>query len=70
MAEVFLILIAAVLLAWPLGRYLSQVLKAESSPLDRVFTPIENGIYRLLRINALQGMTWRGYAMAFLLSNA
>lgn len=70
MAEVILILALSVALAWPLGRYLAHVLKAQASPIDVVFNPVERLIYRLLRVNPLRGMTWRGYAKAFLVSNA
>lgn len=70
MAEVVLILALAVLLAWPLGHYLARVLKGEPSRADVVFSPIESMIYGLLRVDPQQGMTWRGYALAFLLSNA
>lgn len=70
MAEVILILGLAVLLAWPLGHYLARVLKGEPGRADVVFSPIESMIYGLLRVDPQQGMTWRGYAMAFLLSNA
>lgn len=70
MAEVILILGLALALAWPLGHYLAQVLKAAPSRVDRVFAPIEKRIYALLRVDARQGMSGRGYALAFLLSNA
>lgn len=70
MAEVILILGLAVLLAWPLGHYLARVLKGEPGRADVVFSPIESMIYGLLRVDPQQGMTWRGYAVAFLLSNA
>jgi K+-transporting ATPase ATPase A chain len=69
-AEVVLILGFAVLLAWPLGHYLARVLKGESSRADVVFSPIESMIFGFLRVDPQQGMTWRGYAIAFLLSNA
>lgn len=70
MAEIIVILGLSVLLAWPLGRYLAHVLKAEASPIDVVFNPVERAIYALLRVNPSRGMTWRGYAGAFLVSNA
>ena len=70
MAEVILILGLAVLLAWPLGHYLARVLKGEASRADVVFAPVESMIYGLLRVDPQRGMSWRGYALAFLLSNA
>ncbi|MCQ4163885.1 potassium-transporting ATPase subunit KdpA [Tahibacter harae] len=70
MAEVILILGLAVVLAWPLGHYLARVLKGETSRADVVFAPVESMIYGLLRVDPQRGMSWRGYALAFLLSNA
>ncbi|HJU39135.1 MAG TPA: potassium-transporting ATPase subunit KdpA [Tahibacter sp.] len=66
----FVTLGLALLLAWPLGRWLAHVLKAQASPVDVVFAPVERVIYRLLRVDPARGMTWRGYAIAFLASNA
>lgn len=70
MAEVILILAVSVALAWPLGRYLARVLKGDASRTDIVFAPIESMIYRALRVDRQQSMTWRGYALAFLFNNA
>jgi K+-transporting ATPase ATPase A chain len=67
--EIFVTLGLALLFAWPLGRYLAHVLKAQASPADVVFAPLERVVYRLLRVNPARGMTWRGYALAFLVSN-
>ncbi|HVJ61309.1 MAG TPA: potassium-transporting ATPase subunit KdpA, partial [Tahibacter sp.] len=67
--EIFVTLALALALAWPLGRYLAHVLTARASPIDRVFDPIEHALYRLARVDPRRGMTWRGYAMAFLASN-
>ncbi len=69
MAEILLILVAAVALAWPLGHYLARVLKGTPSRADTLFLPLESAIYGLLRVDPQRGMTWRGYAAAFLLSN-
>ena len=57
-------------LALPLGWYMAQVFKGEGTLLDRVFDPLERLIYRSLRIDPSRGMTWRGYSLALLWSNA
>lgn len=67
--EVLLIFTLAVLLAWPLGRYMTGIFSAGSHWSDKVFLPIENGIFKLLGINPRHGMTWKSYGIAFLLSN-
>ena len=39
-------------------------------PLDALFLHVERGLYAALGPAARGGMTWRGYALAFLLANA
>jgi len=70
MTEILLLLLLAVGLGWPLGHYLARVMRGGRAPLDALFLPLERGIYRLLGIDATRGMSWRGYAKAFALSNA
>ena len=70
MTETLLLLLLAVGLGWPLGHYLARVMRGGRAPLDALFLPLERGIYRLLGIDATRGMSWRGYAKAFALSNA
>lgn len=69
MTEALLVFALAILLGWPLGHYLARVMRGDRSRLDRLFLPVERPIYRLLGIDPSQGMTWSGYARAFLLSN-
>jgi len=70
MTEILLLLLLAVGLGWPLGHYLARVMRGGRAPLDALFLPVERGIYRLLGTDATRGMSWRGYAKAFALSNA
>ena len=69
MTEALLVFALAILLGWPLGHYLARVMRGDRSRLDRLFGPVERPIYRLLGIDPAHGMTWGGYAKAFLLSN-
>lgn len=69
MLEITLILLLALGLAWPLGHYMAGVFSGNSHISDRVFLPVESIIYKLIGVNASQGMTWKGYAWAFLFSN-
>jgi potassium-transporting ATPase potassium-binding subunit len=69
MWEILVTLAAVVALAWPLGRYLAVALGDAPSRLDLVFGPVERLVYRLIGIDARRGMTWRGIAMAFVVSN-
>ena len=69
MIEVLLVFALAIALAWPLGRYLANVMRGEPMRGDRMFGWLEKPVYRLLGTHPQFGMSWRGYAKAFLLSN-
>ncbi|MFC7520632.1 potassium-transporting ATPase subunit KdpA [Xanthomonas populi] len=69
MTETFLVYALAIVLAWPLGRYLAAVMRGAPMRGDAVFGWIERPLYALLGTRPQQGMSWRGYAVAFLLSN-
>ena len=68
MTDVFTIIALTLVLAWPLGLYMTRVFRGERTFTD-FLNPLEHGIYRLLGINPQSGMNWRGYAMALLWSN-
>lgn len=67
--DIILILTLALLLAWPIGRYMTAIFSGQSHWSDRLFLPLENGIFKLLGINPAQGMDWKAFAKAFLFSN-
>ncbi|WP_375055162.1 potassium-transporting ATPase subunit KdpA [Zobellella sp. DQSA1] len=69
MIEVALIILLALGLAWPLGRYMAGVFSGNARVSNRVFGSVESVIYKLIGVNPTQGMTWKDYARAFLLSN-
>lgn len=69
MIEFALFLTLVIALGWPLGRYLAEVMRADAMRSDVLFAWIERPIYALLGTRPEVGMTWRGYAGAFLLSN-
>lgn len=69
MIEFALFLTLVIALGWPLGRYLAAVMRADVMRSDVLFAWIERPIYALLGTRPEVGMTWRGYAGAFLLSN-
>ncbi|MFD0322968.1 potassium-transporting ATPase subunit KdpA [Lysobacter gummosus] len=69
MIEIILVFALAVGLGWPLGLYLARVMRGDRSRLDAVFGPLERTIYRVLGVDPGRGMSWRGYALAFALSN-
>jgi K+-transporting ATPase ATPase A chain len=65
-------LFVAVLLALvkPLGWYMARVYQGERCGLDRLFAPVERGLYRLAGVDSNHEMGWRSYAVAVLLFNA
>jgi len=69
MTEILLILLASIVLAFPLGLYLARVMRGAPMRGDALFGLIEKPLYRLLGVNPARGMSWRGYVMAFVLSN-
>jgi len=64
-----LILGTTLTLAWFISPYLARVYKRGPSRLDRFLNPIENGIYRLVGIDADHVMGWKEYFLAGLFVN-
>lgn len=69
MNESFLVFALALVLGWPLGRYLAAVLRGAPMRGDGLFLGLERGLYGLIGTDPERGMSWRGYAGAFLVSN-
>ncbi len=67
--EIVLTLGVALVLAFPLGRYMAKVYQGRPTALDALFLPIERGIYALLGINPRRSMGWKEYAASLLLLN-
>lgn len=68
MWEFISVFMFALLLAYPLGRYLADVMQAKPMRSDRFFKWIEQPIYTILNVKQV-GMNWRQYLAAFVLSN-
>ena len=51
-------------LAWPLGLYIKKVMFGERTFLSPVLTPIEKGVYKLMRVDAQREMNWKEYAVS------
>lgn len=69
MVEILLTYALAIGLALPLGAWLHRVLREAPMPGDRMFGVVERPIYALLGVDPRRGMSWQGYARAFVLSN-
>lgn len=58
-----------VVLAVPLGKYIGKVMNGEKVFLSRAAEPVEGFLYRTLKIDRDEQMSWRKYAAAVLLFN-
>ncbi|MCC3374929.1 potassium-transporting ATPase subunit KdpA [Cohnella sp. REN36] len=67
--QIVLVLAVLVLLVKPLGTYVYHVFSNEPNRTDRLFGPVERAVYRLIGLKRRDGMTWRRYALSFLLTN-
>ncbi len=66
--EYALYVILLVLLAVPLSGYLNRVMAGEKTALSRVLVPVENVVYRCIRVDKTMSMGWKSYlasALAF-----
>lgn len=53
----------------PLGIYMSRIMDGEPCIVSRVLGPVERGIYKLLRIDPNENMSWKKYLAAALFFN-
>jgi K+-transporting ATPase ATPase A chain len=68
MWEFITVFVFSLLLAYPLGAYLADVMQVKPMKSDHFFKWIEQPIYALLGVKR-SGMNWRQYLTAFVLSN-
>lgn len=55
-----------IVLAIPLGAYISKVMNGEKTFLSKILTPCENLVYRIMRVDKAEQMTWEKYAVSVL----
>ncbi|MCR9191116.1 MAG: potassium-transporting ATPase subunit KdpA [Gammaproteobacteria bacterium] len=67
-AQITCYLFLVLCLARPLGGYIGLVYQGQYTRFTKILRPIENGVYRLCKIDQ-QGMTWQQYAAALLCLN-
>ena len=56
-----------IVLAIPLGSYIKKMMSGEKTILSKVLTPCENLVYRVMRVDKEEQMTWKKYAVSVLL---
>ena len=67
MIQYVLYLAILVVLAIPLGSYIKNVMSGEKTFLSKVLTPCENLIYKVLRVDREEQMTWKKYAVSVMI---
>ena len=67
MIQYVLYLAILVVLAIPLGAYIKNVMSGEKTFLSKVLTPCENLIYKVMRVDREEQMTWKKYAVSVLI---
>lgn len=60
-------LVILILLAIPLGAYMSKVMNGEHVFLSKILVPCENALYKLMKIDKNEDMGWKKYAKAAVL---
>src|SRR5713226_3224019 len=67
--QMLIVLVILFLLVRPVGTYMAAVFTRKPSAVDRVFDPIDNGIYRLSGVNPNENQRWPAYVKAMLITN-
>ncbi|MGG3309740.1 potassium-transporting ATPase subunit KdpA [Paenibacillus lautus] len=67
--QIAIVILVLVLLVKPLGTYLHQVFRNEGNGTDRWFSWAEKPIFALIGLKERKGMTWKGYAISFVMTN-
>ena len=68
--QITLFMVAVLLLAKPMGTYISAVFERRRTFLDPVLIPCERLLYRITGIDPKEEMHWTGYAVAMLAFSA
>ncbi len=67
--QMLIVLVILLLLVRPVGTYMAAVFTRKPTRLDRVFDPIDSGIYRLSGVNPDENQRWPAYVKAMLITN-
>jgi K+-transporting ATPase ATPase A chain len=68
--QIFVFIAAVLLLAKPMGSYMTRVFERRKTFLDPVLTPCERLLYRMTGVQSEQEMRWTEYAVAMLIFSA
>ena len=65
-AQYILYVVVLVLLGIPLRTYIGKVMNGERTLLSKVLTPCENAVYKVMRVDKNEDMSWKKYAVCVL----
>ncbi len=68
--QIFVFITAVLLLAHPMGSYMTRVFERRRTFFDPVLLPCERLLYRAARIDPEEEMAWTGYATSMLIFSA
>lgn len=68
--QVLVTLAVLLILAIPVGKYIYKIISGEKCFIDPVMDRIDNCIYKITGIDKEDGMNWKQYALALILTNA
>ncbi|HBA47598.1 MAG TPA: potassium-transporting ATPase subunit KdpA [Lachnospiraceae bacterium] len=65
--QYILYLAILVLLAVPLGAYIKKIMNGEKTFLSKILTPCENLVYKMMKVDKEEQMTWKKYMVSVLI---
>ncbi|MEG9437342.1 potassium-transporting ATPase subunit KdpA [Edaphobacter sp. HDX4] len=68
--QIFFFIAAVLLLATPMGSFMTAVFERRKTLLDPVLGPVERSLYKLTGVQPEEEMTWRQYTLAMLIFSA
>lgn len=67
--QYILYLAVLVILAIPLGAYIKRVMYGEKTFLSKILSPCENLVYKVMRVDKEEQMSWKKYLLSVLIFN-
>ena len=68
--QIVLYLVVLTILALPLGNYIYAVMEGDSTPLSRLFKPVEWAVYRACGVEERATTSWSAYTLRLIVFNA
>lgn len=67
--QISITLIILLALAIPAGKYIYKIISGEKSFIDPVMDKMDNIIYKIIRVDRHEGMNWKQYTAALVITN-